>query len=96
MLWGMLHLFLLFPGLGNSSAVQALCKTPALAEMGTFLWFMGPSAPKAKNMARFPHHAAPRPNTHNKTSLSVPFNERGSPVYSSYNLAALTDGLEVD
>lgn len=37
MLWRTLHLFLLFPELGNSWAVTALCKTPALAEMGTFL-----------------------------------------------------------
>lgn len=62
----------------------------------TFLWSMGPSAPKAKNMARFSYHAAPRPNIRNKTSLLVPFNERCSPVYNSYDLAALTDYLEVD
>lgn len=37
MLWRMLHLFLLFPELGTSWAVTVLCKTPALAEMGTFL-----------------------------------------------------------
>lgn len=36
MLWGMLHLFLLLSELGNSWAMKALCKTPALAEMGTF------------------------------------------------------------
>lgn len=37
MLWGMLHIFLQFSELGKSWAVKALCKIPALAEMGTFL-----------------------------------------------------------
>lgn len=104
MLWGRLHLFLLLPGWGNNSDVQVLCKTPGFGRDGhlpvvpmwTILWSMGPSAPKAKNMARFPHRAAPHANTHNKKSLSVPFNERHGAVYNSYGLAALTGGLEVD
>lgn len=64
--------------------------------MGTFLRSLGPSAPKAKDTARFPHRAALCPNTHSKTPLWVPFEERRGPAHHSCDLAALTDAPEVD